>query len=149
MKRSPFIVSGLVLGALTVLSVVRGADAQTAPAPRLLSVATLAPAGSTWMRGLEAWNRELRRRTNGALGLRIYPGGVQGDEREVVQKIRNHRLDGGAVTAVGLSKSEGLVELPMLEFVIAALWPYWFRKYFIVIYQPYDVFVRLLITQTS
>ncbi len=112
MKRSPFIVSGLVLGALTVLSVVRGADAQTAPAPRLLSVATLAPAGSTWMRGLEAWNRELRRRTNGALGLRIYPGGVQGDEREVVQKIRNHRLDGGAVTAVGLSQ----VHRPTLTF---------------------------------
>jgi TRAP-type C4-dicarboxylate transport system substrate-binding protein len=85
----------------------RGAEAQQQPAEgttRQLSVATLAPAGSTWMRGLEAWNRELRRRTNKALGLRIFPGGVQGDENEVVRKMRSGRLDGGAITAVGLSK---------------------------------------------
>jgi TRAP-type C4-dicarboxylate transport system substrate-binding protein len=85
-----------------------GAEAQQAPAPaattRQLSVATLAPAGSTWMRVLESWNRELRRRTNKSLGLRIFPGGVQGDETEVVRKMRSGRLDGGSMTAVGLSK---------------------------------------------
>ena len=79
-------------------------------AVRSLSVATLAPVGSTWMRTLEAWSRDLRRRTGGTLSLRIYPNGVQGDEGEVVRKIRSGRLDGGALTAVGL----GLIHRPVL-----------------------------------
>ena len=73
-------------------------------ATRTLSIATLAPPGSTWMRVFESWNREVRRRSNRTLDLRFYPGGVQGDEAEVIRKIRNGRLDGAAVTAVGLSQ---------------------------------------------
>lgn len=73
-------------------------------AVRTLSLATLAPVGSTWMRTLEAWNRDIRRRTGGTLSFRIYPNGVQGDEGEVVRKIRSGRLDGGALTAVGLAQ---------------------------------------------
>lgn len=107
-------VGAAVLGGLFA----RGAGVEAQPAPpeaaagRTLSLATLAPAGSTWMRVLTAWNRELRRRTNNALSLRIYPGGVQGDESEVVRKIRQGRLDGGSITAVGLSA----VHRPALAF---------------------------------
>lgn len=107
MKRLRFGLLALGFGLAAGIFASGGADAQPAPAApsnRTLSIATLAPAGSTWMRVLEAWNRELRRRTNKGLSLRIYPGGVQGDESEVIRKIRAGRLDGGAVTAVGLSK---------------------------------------------
>ncbi len=104
MKRTRFALLALMTGLPAAMLAARGADAQQAPATRSLSVATLAPAGSTWMRVLDAWNRELRRRTNKALALRIFPGGVQGDESEVIRKIRAGRLDGGAVTAVGLSQ---------------------------------------------
>lgn len=90
----------------------QGAEAQQPAAPRTLSVATLAPPGSTWMRVLESWNRELRRRSGQTLQLRIYPGGVQGDESEVVRKIRAGRLDGGIMTAVGL----GQIHRPTLAF---------------------------------
>src|SRR5258708_18069691 len=76
----------------------------TASAQRVLSMATLAPQGSPWMNVFDAANRELRRRTGGALSMRWYPGGVQGDEGEVVRKIRSGRLDGAAVTAVGLGQ---------------------------------------------
>ncbi len=89
--------------------------AQLAPPPaaaRTLTIATLAPVGSTWMRGFEAWNRELRRRSNGALALRFYPNGVQGDEGEVVRKIRARRLDGAALTGVGLAE----IHRPVLVF---------------------------------
>jgi TRAP-type C4-dicarboxylate transport system substrate-binding protein len=79
------------------------ADAQQTQA-KTLSIATLAPPGSTWMRVFDAWNRELRRRTNQSLQMRFYAGGVQGDESEVIRKIRNGRLDGAAVTAVGLAQ---------------------------------------------
>jgi len=115
MKRYRLALLAVGFGALGALFAGRAVEAQPAPAPattRTLSLATVAPAGSTWMRVLEAWNRELRRRTNKALSLRIYPGGVQGDESEVVRKIRAGRLDGGAVTAVGLSQ----VHRPALVF---------------------------------
>jgi TRAP-type C4-dicarboxylate transport system substrate-binding protein len=71
---------------------------------KTLSIATLAPPGSTWMKVFEAWNREVRRRSNKTLELRFYAGGVQGDESEVIRKIRSGRLDGAAVTAVGLAQ---------------------------------------------
>lgn len=71
---------------------------------RTISLATLAPPGSTWYRIFEAWNREVRRRSERSLQFRIYGGGVQGDESEVVRKIRGGRLDAAAVTAVGLAQ---------------------------------------------
>ncbi len=71
---------------------------------RTISLATLAPPGSTWARVFDAWNREIRRRSGGTLQLRVYGGGVQGDESEVIRKIRSGRLDAGAVTAVGLAQ---------------------------------------------
>src|SRR5262245_30271220 len=53
--------------------------ADEAPTKKTISIATLAPPGSTWMKVFEAWNREIRRRSNKTLELRFYPGGVQGD----------------------------------------------------------------------
>ena len=88
---------------------------------RTLSFATLAPPGSLIMRGLEAWNRELRRRTTQGLQLRFYGGGVQGDEPEVIRKIRGGRLDAGGVTSTGLAQ----IHRPALVFQL----PGTFRTY--------------------
>lgn len=74
------------------------------PATRSISIATVAPPGSTLMRGFDAWNRELRRRTNQSLQFRFYAGGVQGDEPELLRKIRGGRIDGCTVTSLGLSQ---------------------------------------------
>lgn len=121
------------LGALAVVSGLVGVgaslsvEAQTAPgaaAPVSISIATLAPAGSTWMNVFEAWNREIRRESakiNQPLRLQFFPGGVQGDEAEVIRKIRSGRLDGAAVTAVGLAQ----IHRPSLVFQMPGL----FRDY--------------------
>jgi TRAP-type C4-dicarboxylate transport system substrate-binding protein len=90
---------------------------QAAPAPIVLNMATLAPNGSTWMNNFEAANRELRRRTSNRLSVRWFAGGVQGDEAEVIRKIRAGRLDGAAVTAVGL----GQIHRPILAFQIPGI----------------------------
>src|SRR5687767_4909783 len=79
---------------------------------RALSMGTLAPPGSLPMRAIDAMNRELRRRTGARLTFRWYAGGVQGDESEVVRKIRSGRLDGCALTATGLAQ----VYRPLLAF---------------------------------
>ncbi len=94
------VVATLVLAFDTQPSIAQAPAAATTT----ISLATLAPPGSTWMRVFDAWNRELRRRSNRTLQFRIYAGGVQGDEAEVIRKIRSGRLDAASVTAVGLSQ---------------------------------------------
>lgn len=113
----------LTLGAAALTLCASAAVAQQ-PAPgavQSLSVATLAPVGSTWMRVFEQWSRELRRVTNQRLQLRMYPNGLQGDEAEVVRKMRSRRIDGAALTGVGLAQ----IHRPVLAFQIPGM----FRSY--------------------
>ncbi|HEY8431327.1 MAG TPA: TRAP transporter substrate-binding protein DctP [Sandaracinaceae bacterium] len=108
MKRRTLLMGLLALAVFSLPGTMpRAADAQETTT---LSIATLAPRGSAWMRVFDAWNNSLRQRTNNRLQLRFYPGGAQGDERDVIRKIRNGQLDGAAVTSTGLS----LVVRPVL-----------------------------------
>jgi TRAP-type C4-dicarboxylate transport system substrate-binding protein len=82
-----------------------------------LKFATLAPAGSAWMQLLEAWADEVRRKSGGRLEFKIYPGGVQGDEPDVLKKIRFGQLQGGAFTGYGIGQIYSparVLELPFL-----------------------------------
>lgn len=118
MRRSLYALAGVSIVAAAVAAPQVAHTQQAAPtAGIVLSMATLAPAGSTWMQNFEAANRELRRRTSNRLSVRWYPGGVQGDEAEVIRKIRSGRLDGAAVTAVGL----GQIHRPILAFQIPGM----------------------------
>jgi TRAP-type C4-dicarboxylate transport system substrate-binding protein len=86
----------------------RGEEAVT------LRIASLAPAGSSWMKVLNAWKKTLENETDGRLKLRFYPGGSQGDERDFVRKMRVGQLDGGVVTMSGMS----LLVRPMVILVL-------------------------------
>ena len=68
-----------------------------------LRIATLAPAGSSWMKIVNAWNKTLQEKTRGRLKIRVYPGGSQGDERDFVRKMRVGQLDAGIMTMTGMS----------------------------------------------
>jgi TRAP-type C4-dicarboxylate transport system substrate-binding protein len=101
MKRRTLVMAALALGLVTLPGTApRPVGAQEAIT---LRIATLAPRGSSWMRVFDAWNNTLRQRTNNRLQLRVYAGGSQGDERDVVRKIRIGQLDGAALTSTGLS----------------------------------------------
>lgn len=121
-KRVAWVALAASVGALGV-AIGHGALAQTPPAPQptVIRIATLAPRGSSWMRVFNAWDRTLKQRTNKMLSLRFYPGGVQGDERDVVRKMGNGQLDGGAITSVGL----GQIVRPVLVLQVPGL----FRRY--------------------
>ena len=69
-----------------------------------IKFATLAPKGSTWMNNFEAMGKEIRTKTDGDLLLRIYPNGVQGDELDVIRKMRAGLIHAGAMTATGLGE---------------------------------------------
>jgi TRAP-type C4-dicarboxylate transport system substrate-binding protein len=83
----------------------------------VLKFATLAPAGSAWMQLLDAWAEEVREKSNGRLIFKIYPGGIQGDEPDVLKKIRFGQLQGGAFTGYGIGhiySPARALELPFL-----------------------------------
>lgn len=69
-----------------------------------LKFATLAPPGSTWMKLLEEWDREVQQRSQGRLAFKFYPGGVQGDEPDVIKKMRFGQLHGGAFSGYGIGQ---------------------------------------------
>lgn len=93
----------LLVSFVAVLVVSLLASAGFAQKPKhVLKIASLAPDGSTWAKSFNKTNREIRKATNGEVALRIYPGGVMGDESAMVRKMRTGQLDGGAVTSVGL-----------------------------------------------
>jgi len=70
----------------------------------VLKIATLSPDGSFWMKKMWAGAEEVARKTDRRVRFKFYPGGVMGDERAVMRKIRIGQLHGGAITSGGLSK---------------------------------------------
>jgi TRAP-type C4-dicarboxylate transport system substrate-binding protein len=69
-----------------------------------VKLGTLAPEGSPWhevIRDLSvAWNEA----SNGKLTVRIYPGGIIGDESDMVRKMKVGQLHAAALTGQGLSQ---------------------------------------------
>ena len=85
--------------------------------PRVLKIATLAPEGSAWMNLFHEWARAVEQRTAGAVKLKFYAGGVSGDERDFVRKMRLGQLSGAAVTSIGLGLIQPevrVLEVPLL-----------------------------------
>lgn len=67
-------------------------------------IATVAPESSQWMQDMRRAAAEIRERTGGRVVVKLYGGGVQGNERKVLRKIRIGQLQGGAFTALGLAE---------------------------------------------
>lgn len=68
-----------------------------------LKIATLSPEGSFWMEKMQEGAKAVEEKTAGRVQIRFYPGGVMGDDRAVLRKIRINQLQGGAVVAGSLS----------------------------------------------
>ena len=69
-----------------------------------IKFATIAPDGSTWMNVMKQYDAAVRKESGGRLGFKIYPGGVQGDEKSVLRKIRVGQLQCGGFTGVGMGE---------------------------------------------
>jgi TRAP-type C4-dicarboxylate transport system substrate-binding protein len=67
-------------------------------------IATVAPDGSQWMQVLRGAAKEIKAATDGRVELKFYAGGVMGNDKKVLRKIRIGQLQGGAFTANGLSE---------------------------------------------
>ena len=70
--------------------------------PVTVKLGTLAPAGSAWHDALKKLAQRWEEASGGQVKLKVYPGGVQGDEGEMVRKLSVGQLQAVAVTNVGL-----------------------------------------------
>ena len=70
----------------------------------IIKMATLAPEGTEWHGMLIEMGQKWKEVTDGTVELRIYPGGVVGDERDMIRKIRIGQIHAAAVTTEGLSE---------------------------------------------
>lgn len=66
-------------------------------------IATIAPDGTSWMNEMRAGADEIKKRTEGRVNFRFYPGGIMGNDNSVLRKIRVGQLHGGAITGGGLA----------------------------------------------
>jgi len=78
-------------------------------------VGTLAPRDSVWGKTLAAWAASVHQESGGQLKVSLYFGGSQGDEPELVQKLKDRAIDGAALSGTGLSafsRDVAALELP-------------------------------------
>jgi len=82
-----------------------------------IKFATVAPEGSTYLKVLREYTSEVEKLTNGKVTFKIYPSQIQGDEKDVLRKIRLGQLHSAGFTGVGLGEIMSeirVLELPML-----------------------------------
>lgn len=104
-----FLIAAVLLSALAI--------GQSAHAVTEIKLALLAPEGTTWHKVMTAWNEELMKKTKGQLQLKIYAGGVLGDERDVIRKMRIGQVHAAGFTGLGLglvNPEVRVLELPMM-----------------------------------
>jgi len=73
-------------------------------APVQIKIAPLAPENSSWMKEMRAGAAEISERTQGRVQLKFYGGGVMGNDKKVLRKMRIGQLHGGSFTPSGLAE---------------------------------------------
>ncbi len=103
--------------------------------PADIKIAVVMPEGSTWTTTMHEFADAVKKETGGDVEIKIYAGGVSGDEVDVLRKMRVNRIHAGGFSGVGL----GLV-LPEIRVLEA---PLLFNSYAEIDYvkeQMFDVF---------
>ena len=92
----------LVLLSLFVCGELLTSVAAADDAPHQLRIATLAPRRSPLGQSYQRFRNEMKVNTDGQVAVKMYYGGVAGDEISVVRKMRVGQLDGALLTSTGL-----------------------------------------------
>ena len=102
---------GRIVAAVAVVLLASPVDAQ------VIKMATLAPEGSAWHTILTEMGEKGMVASNGRVTLRLFPGGVAGDDADVVRKMRLGTLNAGLLTSVGIAEVDPTVyalQVPMM-----------------------------------
>ncbi len=99
-----------------VLVMTLGLLASSASARTVIKMASLVPDGSVWGKILKDMGADWQEQTDGEVSLRLYAGGVAGNESDVVRKMRIGQLHAAALSISGLTdidKGFEIFEIPM------------------------------------
>ncbi len=106
-----------ILGLIFLTSFLFNPSANGAEKDLIIKMATLAPEGSSWMQTLNLLNTMVMKKTENQVQFRIYPGGVLGDEMDMLRKMKIGQIQGAALTTGGLSvlfKEIDVLQIPFL-----------------------------------
>ena len=98
-----------------------------------IKLGSLAPDGSPWDKALRRIAADWNAASNGRLRVKVFAGGIAGDEPSMIRKIRINQLQAAAITGVGLGsivEDFYAVQLPFvvrtsgeMEYVMGELQP--------------------------
>lgn len=103
--------------AMLVIAVLLSLCMATASEATEIKLATIAPDGSGWMERMRDTAERIERRTDGAVRLRFYPGGVMGDAGAVLRRMRLGQLHGAAFMLGELATVAPAANLYSMPFV--------------------------------
>ncbi len=98
MKNKSIIVSILIVGVL-----VFSAGAVSAR-PIVLKIGSPTPKGSPWDNAIREMAAEWADITEGQVRMKIYSGGIAGNEADIIRKMKFNSLQGGVFTSLGLNQ---------------------------------------------
>jgi TRAP-type C4-dicarboxylate transport system substrate-binding protein len=129
------VVIGLLIAHPFIPCFIQGAE--SAEQSVVIKMATLAPEGSSWIQQFHAINAEVMEKTDNKVSFKIYPGGVLGDEKDMMRKMQIGQIHGVALTSAGLSvffKDIDVLHIPFsfqdygeVDYVLGKMGPY-FKK---------------------
>jgi len=106
-----------LIGGIFTAFLLLSSNAAIAKKVYTLKFATLLPTGTSWTNTFDNWIKEVETKSNGRLKFKMYPGGVMGDEPDVLRKIRKGQLHGGLFSGYGIGRIYSparILELPFL-----------------------------------
>lgn len=107
------ILGGLALGGAAAIPTTALAE----EAEFTLKIATVAPNQTPWTALLKRYRKAVKKATNGRVKVKVYAGGVKGDEQSIVRQTFKGKLQGAAVSTGAMAtivKELELLELPFL-----------------------------------
>ena len=95
-------------------------------AREVIRMGTLAPDGSAWHKILKQMGADWQKSTDGEIVLRIYAGGIVGDEGEMIRKMRIGQLQAAAISNAGLAEIDPAAYALMLPMMFESYeeWDY-------------------------
>ena len=109
--------AAVLVALVAVLAALPAQPPVAAQAPLIIRMATLVPDGSTWYLILKETADRWKQASGGRVTVRLFPGGVAGDDPDVVRKMRLGTLNAGVLTSVGVAeidKSVYAIGIPLM-----------------------------------
>lgn len=129
----PSSVSGLLFAVGATSLVSYGMEEAQAQSPIVIKMATLAPEGTPYYDGLQELAKEFKAVSGGQVQIKLYAGGVSGNETQMIRKMKIGQLHAAQLTSAGLGdmdKGAISVQIPRLiqtweelDFIMAKLGP--------------------------